>query len=109
MRAIILSLSLTIAWAIAIPAAEAQTQTSDTPQVENARLEKKSLAGPLAAEVKSWASKAEQPQWLGYAVPQMGRDRTMCCGDYGGSWGKGCRHCRPRDPGHGMYMTSHTE
>src|SRR5882762_740601 len=109
MRAIILSLSLTLASAIAIPAAEAQTQTSDTPQVENARLEKKALAGPLAAEVKSWASKAEQPQWLGYAVPQMGRDRTMCCGDYGGSWGNGCGHCRLEDRDHGTNMTSKDE
>src|SRR5258705_7331972 len=106
MRAIILGLSLTVAWAIAIPAAEPQTQTSDTPQVENARL---ALAGPLAAEVKSWASKAEQPQWLGYAVPQMGRDRTMCCGDYGGSWGNGCGHCRLEDRDHGMNMTSKDE
>src|SRR5260370_13695078 len=89
MRAIILSLSLTIAWAIAIPAAEAQTQTSDTPQVENARLEKKALAGPLAAEVKSWASKAEQPQGLGYAVPPMRVDRTTRSGDDCGACGDG--------------------
>jgi len=107
MRAIILSLRLIIASAIAIPVAAAQT--SDTPQVENARLEKKALAGPLAAEVKSWASKAEQPQWLGYAVPQMGRDRTMCCGDYSGSWENGCGHCRLEDREHGMNMTSKDE
>ena len=107
MRAIILSLGLTIASAIALPVATAQT--SDAPQLENARLEKKVLAGPLAMEVKAWASKAEQPQWLGYAVPQMGRDRTMCCGDYGGSWGNGCGHCRLEDRDHGMNMTSKDE
>ncbi len=107
MRAIILSLGLTIASAIAIPAAEAQA--TDTPQVENASLEKKALAGPLAAEVKAWASKAEQPQWLGYAIPQMGRDRTMCCGDYGGSRGNGCGHCRLEDREHGTNMTSKDE
>src|SRR5258706_16093902 len=109
MRAIILSLSLTIAWALAIPAAEAKRQTRSGPEVEKTRLEKKALAGPLAAEVKSWASKAEQPQWLGYAVPQMGRDRTMCCGDYGGSWGNGCGHCRLEDRDHGTNMTSKEE
>src|SRR5437879_4779318 len=107
MRVIILSLGVIIASAIAIPVATAQT--SDTPQVENARLEKKALAGPLAAEVKSWASKAEQPQWLGYAVPQMGRDRTMCCGDYGGSGGNGRGHCRLERRDHGMNMTSKDE
>jgi len=107
MRAIIFSLGLTIASAVAIPAGTAQT--IDTPQVENARLEKKALAGPLATEVKAWASKTEQPQWLGYAVPQMGRDRTMCCGDYEGSWGNGCGHCRLEDREHGMKMTSKDE
>src|ERR1700704_879945 len=107
MRAIILNLGVIIASAIAIPAAAAQN--SDTPQVENARLEKKALAGPLATEVKAWASRAEQPHWLGYAVPQMGRDRTMCCGDYGGSWGNGCGHCRLEDRDHGTNMTSKDE
>src|SRR5258705_6682444 len=109
MRAFIWILGLTIAWTRAIPAVEAQTQTSDTPQVENARLEKKALNGPLTTEIKSWASKAEQPQWLGYAVPQMGRDRTMCCGDYGGSWGNGCGQCRLGDRGHRTNMTSKDE
>src|SRR6266403_2378535 len=107
MRAIILNLGVIIALAIAIPAAAAQN--SDTAQVENARLEKMALAGPLATVVKAWASRAEQPQWLGYAVPQMGRDRTMCCGDYGGSWGNGCGHCRLEDRDHGTNMTSKDE
>jgi hypothetical protein len=107
MRAIFLSLFAILATAIATPTARAQT--SDAPQLENARLGKRVLAGPLAVEVKAWASKAEQPQWLGYAVPQMGHDRTMCCGDYGGSWGNGCGHCRLEDRDHGMNMTSKDE
>jgi HEAT repeat protein len=107
MRAIFLSLGVILATAIAIPAATAQS--TDAPQVENARVEKKALAGPLAAEVKTWASKAEQPQWLGYAVPQMGRERAMCCGDYDGSWRNGCGHCRLEDRGSGTSMTSKEE
>jgi len=70
MRAIILGLGVILAAVTATPVAKAQS--SDVPQVENARVEKKSLAEPLAAEMKAWATKAEQPQWLGYAVPQMG-------------------------------------
>ena len=104
MRAMILSLGLIIVSAIAIPAAEAQT--GDMPQVENARLDKRALAAPLAAELKAWAGKAEQPQWLAYAVPQMGRDRMMCCGDYGASSGDGCGHCRLEDRDHGTNITS---
>jgi len=104
MRAIILGLGVILAAVTATPVAKAQS--SDVPQVENARVEKKSLAEPLAAEMKAWATKAEQPQWLGYAVPQIGRERTMCCGDYDGSWRNGCGHCRLEDRGDGTNMTT---
>jgi HEAT repeat protein len=107
MRAIILGLGLFIAAATATPAVKAQS--SDAPQVENARLERKALNGQLAAEVKAWATKAQGPQWLGYAVPQMGRERTMCCGDYDGSWRNGCGHCRLEDRGNETNMTSKDE
>jgi HEAT repeat protein len=90
-------------------AVEAGAQTSDSPQVENARLEKKALTGPLAAEVKSWVSQASQPQWLGYSVPQIGRERTMCCGDYDGSWRNGCGHCRLENRDTGTNITSKEE
>jgi hypothetical protein len=106
MRTITLSLGLIIAAATVTPAA---TQSVDTPRVENGRLETKALAGPLAAEVKGWAVKAEQAQWLGYAVPQMGRDRAMCCGDYDGSWRNGCGRCRLEERDHGTSMTSKEE
>src|SRR5258707_6687188 len=107
MRAIFLGLGLILAVAMAVPAAKAQS--SDAPRVENARVEKKTLAAPLAAEVKSWATKAEGPQWLGYAVPQMGRERMMCCGDYDGSWRNGCGLCRLEDRDNGTNMTSKDE
>jgi HEAT repeat protein len=86
-----------------------QAQTSDTPQVENARVEEKALSGTLTAEMKSWAAQASQPQWLGYSVPQIGRERMMCCGSHDGSWGDGCGHCRLEDHGNGMNMTSRDE
>src|ERR1700724_2512371 len=107
MRAIILGLGVILAAVTATPVAKAQS--SDVPQVENARVEKKALAGSLAAEMKAWATKAEHPQWLGYAVPQMGRERTMCCGDYDGSWRNGCEHCRLEDRGDGTNMTTKDE
>jgi hypothetical protein len=105
MRAILLSLGVILA--AAVPAAKAQS--SDAPQIENARVERKALAGPLAAEVKAWTAKAEGPQWLGYAVPQMGRERTMCCGDYDGGWRNGCGHCRLEDRDNGTNMSSRDE
>jgi hypothetical protein len=104
MRAIILSLGLILA---AAPAGKAQS--SDAPQIENARVEKKALAGPLATELRTWTTKAERPQWLGYAVPRMGRERMLCCGDYDGSWRNGCGHCRLEDRDHGTNMSSRDE
>ncbi len=107
MRAIFLGLGLILAVPTTPPPAKAQS--SDAPQVENARLEKKSLAGPLATEVKTWATKSEGPQWLGYTVPQIGRERMMCCGDYDGSRRNGCEHCRLEDRDHGTNLTSKEE
>src|ERR1700687_3808330 len=107
MRAIILGLALFIAAATAAPAVTAQS--SRAPQVEKARMERKALTGQLAAEVKAWATRAEGPQWLGYAVPQMGRERTMCCGDYNGSWRNGCGHCRLEDRGNETNIPSKDE
>ena len=103
MRAFLAILAILTA-ALAIPATVAQS--SDAPQLENARVEKRALGGPLAAEVKAWAAKAGQPQWLGFSVPQIGRDRMMCCGDYNDSWGSGCGHCRLEDREHGTNMNS---
>ena len=86
--------------------AAAQNTEKNVPQVENARIERRALAGSLAAEVKGWAERAERPQWLGYAVPQIAGERTMCCGDSEGSWGSGCGHCRLEDGDHGINLSS---
>jgi HEAT repeats len=72
----------------------AQDTDSTAPRLENARLEKRALAGQLTAEAKRWADQAAQPQWLGYAVPQIAGDRTVCCGNDNGSWREGCGTCR---------------
>jgi HEAT repeat protein len=106
MRSSFLSLVAILATAIAAPAVKAQ---SSDPQVENARLEKRTLAGPLVAEVKGWAVKAEQPQWLGYSVPRVGREQTLCCGDYDGSWRNACGHCRLEERDSGTNMNSKDE
>jgi hypothetical protein len=77
--------------------AVAQETDKNVPQVENARIEKRALTGSLAAEVKGWLEQADRAQWLGYAVPQIGGERMLCCGDLDGSWGNGCGRCRLED------------
>jgi hypothetical protein len=77
------------------------------PRVENARVEQRSLAGPLVAELKKQVEQSAQPQWIGYAVPQIASDREICCQNGGGSWGNGeCGICRLETGDHGTNMTS---
>src|ERR1700732_1777112 len=86
--------------------AVAQETDKIVPQIENARIERRALAGSLAAEVKRWSERADHAQWLGYAVPQIAGEHTMCCGDSDGSWGNGCGHCRLEDGDRGINMRS---
>ena len=100
---------LTIAALVTVCVAMCEAQQLDTPHIENARVEKKALSGPVAAEVKSWAAQTGDAQWLGYSVPQIGKDRTMCCGDYDNSWPNHCGRCRLEDGHNGANMTSRDE
>jgi hypothetical protein len=91
----------------ALPAARlTRAQNSDMPRVDNARVEKKSLAGPFGAELKKWTEQATQPQWLGYSVPQIGKDRATCCGNDDGDWHRGCGNCRLEDAAKGTSISS---
>jgi HEAT repeat protein len=60
-------------------AAPPPSQTSDTPNVQNARLETRALAGPLTAELRAFEAQSAQPQWIGYSVLQIAGDREVCC------------------------------
>ena len=95
MRRTIMNAAAIAAAMLLIPGALA-AQTADTvaPRIENARIEKRSLSEPLTAAVKHWSDQAAQPQWLGYGVPQVAGDRTVCCGNYGNSGDSGCGTCR---------------
>src|ERR1700752_3616137 len=85
----------------------AQNTDSVSPRIENARLEKRAVTEPLVAAVKRWTDQAAQPQWLGYAVPQVGGDRTACCGNYSDSGGNGCATCRLETDHNEGSTTSH--
>jgi hypothetical protein len=90
-------------------AAAGQEADQNLPRVENAQVERRALAGPLAAEVKQWTEQAEHARWLGYAVAEIGGERTLCCGDYDGSWGDGCGHCRLENDDRGNNVRSRND
>ena len=103
----ILAIISSASFASLAPFARAQERDTTAPQIENARLEKRALSRPLNAEVKRWAEQAAQPQWLGYAVPQVAGDHNMCCGDYNGSGRGYCGNCRLEgsDNGNNVHTT----
>lgn len=98
--------SILIATALLSSVAQGQNEESTAPRIENARLEKRAINGSLITEAKNWTEQSGQPQWLGYAVPQVSGNRTMCCGDYNGSWHNGCGNCRLENGDKGNSVTA---
>jgi hypothetical protein len=89
------------------PVLLAQADSVGMPHVENARVEQRAVSPPIAAEVKKVAEQSAQPQWIGYAVPEVASDREVCCNNHGGNWENGgCGVCRLEDNNHGVNMTS---
>jgi hypothetical protein len=62
---------LTAALAIS---AFAQTQ----PKIENAKLDTRAVSGSLEATFRTLVSSAVDPAWIGYSVPQVPGERSMC-------------------------------
>ncbi len=85
--------------------ASTNAQQNDVPRIENARLGTRALSGPLATELQNWAARSTQPQWAGYAVPQVPGNREVCC-NYNASWNQGCGTCRLEDSDRGVNVNS---
>lgn len=66
----------------AVAAAAAGAQTPAPGNITNAKLETRPVSGTLAETFRTIAAEAGAPAWLGYGVPQIAGDRTMCCGNY---------------------------
>ena len=72
------------------------------PRVENARVEQRSLAGPLVAELKKQVEQSAQPQWIGYAyrkspaiekfVARMAANRGETASAESAGWRRRPRH-----------------
>ena len=84
------SLGFTFAFA---PAVRAQAPSAEAPHVANAKLETRAVSGSLTAEFRSLVERQAGPAWIGYAVPQIPREYSMCCGNYDDSRA-GCGACR---------------
>ena len=55
---------------------------ADQPRVVNAKVETRALQGPLESGFGALVSRTQAPTWVGYSVPEVAGDRTICCGDF---------------------------
>src|SRR6202166_1268712 len=66
-------------------------QQSDTPRIENAKVQTRSVAGALAASMTDLEKNAATALWVGYAVNAVAGQHSICCGNYND--GERCRKC----------------
>src|SRR4030088_1672257 len=68
-----------------------KAQQSDLPRVEKAKIEKRNVAGTLAATMADVEKNATSALWVGAAVKAVAGQGTVCCGNYND--GENCRKC----------------
>jgi HEAT repeats len=66
---------------------------AETPQVVNAKMETRTVGGSLAETFRGLEAQADKPEWVGYSVPEIPGDRTVCCGNFNDNYGA-CGTCR---------------
>jgi HEAT repeat protein len=84
--AALLTLSLT-ALTTSAPLAAAQP-----PRIVNGRVTTQTAASPFAPAFRTLVAAQADAAWIGYAVPVVDGERTMCCADGGGSYVSGSRN-----------------
>jgi len=68
-------------------------QSTETPQVVNAKIETRAVTGPLRDAFRAVEAQADKAEWVGYGVAEIMGDRTVCCGNFNDSYGS-CGTCR---------------
>jgi HEAT repeats len=88
-KSILLTLALFAASSLAL---------GQKPKISNAQVQEISAASGLKAAVDSILQKQSAPAWIGYRIPVLAKDRTICCSDGRDSyWNNGqncCAGCR---------------
>jgi HEAT repeat protein len=55
------------------------------PRIQNAQIQTRPVAGSLAQTVNSFASSQSAPAWIGWSVPMVAGDRSVCWSDHDGA------------------------
>jgi hypothetical protein len=69
---------------IAAAALFTSVAAAQPPRLRNGRLTSQAAASPLPQSVRTLVAAQADVAWIGYAVPVVDGERTMCCGDSGG-------------------------
>jgi HEAT repeat protein len=72
--------------------AQAEATDEPLPEFQHAQVQTETLHGPLADEIRRWASASGKARWLGYAVPVVNGEHMICCSNYSGN-GSRCAAC----------------
>ena len=67
-------------------AVSAVLYAAQQPSIQNARIATQAAGSPLAQSLGALVAAQADVTWIGYAVPAVAGDRTMCCGDSGTTW-----------------------
>src|SRR5947209_6530529 len=60
----------------------AVTCLAQKPNISNAKVQEVSAGSGLKAAFDSIVQKQDSPAWIGYRIPALPKERTMCCFDY---------------------------
>ena len=69
-------------------------QAKNAPSIVNAKLETRTISGSLDATIRDIVSKNVDREWVGYSVPDISGERSVCCGNYNNGGDMGCGTCR---------------
>jgi HEAT repeats len=68
-------------------------QAPNAPSIVNAKLETQTVSGSLDGTMREIAAKSSERKWVGYSVPEIAGERTICCGNYNNGSGMNCGTC----------------
>jgi hypothetical protein len=104
-----------IALALATAVAAATVAAAQAPRISNGTVTAQPAAAPLTRSFQSLVASQEGVAWIGYSVPALPKEGTMCCAGSGNTWVSGnivvssgdacCTACRI-EPGSSTTSTS---
>jgi hypothetical protein len=80
--------------------------SAQAPAIQNAEVTARPLAGGLKPAIENLVRQASEPVWIGYSVPMIPGDSTMCCFHGGSGDGNCCNGCHLEDRQGGFSRTT---